>query len=91
MKECTRAAICALLAVDQEATDDERRMVTDALAGRKISRPYTYEEAAELLGCHRNTVRKLVEQGRLRTISGTGGRLRILAWSVEDYITGRSK
>ena len=88
MKECTRAAICALLAVDQEATEDERRMVTDALAGRKISRPYTYEETAELLGCHRNTVRRLVEGGKLRTIPGSGGRLRLLAGSVEDYMKG---
>lgn len=90
MKECTRLAICALLSVDTEATEDERRMVTDALAGRKISRPLEYNEVAEMIGCHRNTVRKLVENGRLKTIPGSGGRRRILAWSVEDYVTGRS-
>ena len=90
MKQCTRDAICALLAVDQEATDDERRMVADALAGRKISRPLEYNEVAKLIGCHRNTVRKLVERGTLKTTPSSSGRLRILAWSVEDYITGRS-
>lgn len=91
MKECTRLAICALLAVDTEATEDERRMVTDALAGRKVSRPLTYAEAAEMLGCHRNTIPRLVASGRLKVVYGAGGRPRVLAWSAEDYATGRVK
>jgi len=88
VKECTRAAICALLAVDNEATEDERRMVTDALAGRKISRPLTYVEAATLLGVHRNTVAHMVEGGKLKAVYGVGGRPRVLAWSLEDYMKG---
>lgn len=91
IQACIKDAICALLAVDKTATDDDRRMVTDALAGRKISRPYTYSEVSELLGCHRNSVARLVERGILKTVPGPGGRLRVLAWSLEDYMNGRNQ
>lgn len=61
----TRAAITALLAVDDAATDEERTAVAAAASGQW--RALTIVEAARRLGCARPKVYKLIREGLLTT------------------------
>jgi excisionase family DNA binding protein len=61
----TKAAIAALLAVDESATDEERTAVVAAASGQW--RALTIVEAARRLGCARPKVYKLIREGLLAT------------------------
>lgn len=90
MKAATREAVLALVRGDGEATEEERAAVEAACAGVRIERPLSIREAAALIGCHRNTVAKLVVARRLATVVlGDGGR-RIVRSSLEEYMQGRT-
>jgi transposase len=65
----TRAAIAALLAVDEGATDDERNRVTVALAGKP--KLLTQTEAARRLGVSRRTVINMIKRGMLVQANGS--------------------
>lgn len=65
----TRAAIAALLAVDEGATDDERNRVTVALAGKP--KLLTQTEAARRLGVSRRTVINMMKRGMLVPANGS--------------------
>ena len=61
----TKAAIAALLAVDESATDEERTAVMAAASGQW--RALTIVEVARRLGCERPKVYKLIREGWLPT------------------------
>jgi len=61
----TKAAIAALLAVDESATDEERTAVMAAVSGQW--RALTIVEVARRLGCERPKVYKLIREGWLPT------------------------
>lgn len=61
----TQAAIAALLAVDESATDDERTAVVAAASGQW--RALTIVEVARRIGCERPKVYKMIREGQLCT------------------------
>lgn len=65
----TRAAIAALLAIDEGATDDERNRVTVALSGEP--KLLTQTEAARRLGVSRRTVINMIKRGMLAQVKGS--------------------
>ena len=60
-----RAAISALLAADESATDEERTAVAAAISGQW--RALTIKDAAKRLGCNRPKVYKMIRNGMLAT------------------------
>ncbi len=65
VSEHTKNAIAALLAVDANATEEERTAVVAAASGQW--RALTIVEAARRLGCARPKVYKLIREGLLAT------------------------
>lgn len=72
--DATRNAICALAAVDEGVTPAEREMLSGLLSGRRGRSVgiVKYAEAARRLGLSVPSVKRLVANGRLRSVS-TGG------------------
>lgn len=60
-----QAAIVALLATDENATDEERTAVAAATSGQW--RALTIKEAARRLGCQRPKLYRLIREGMLAT------------------------
>lgn len=84
----TKAAIAALLAVDESATDEERVAITAAISGKW--RALTIVEAARRLGCERPKVYKLIREGRLNTTpDGRVAELEISRFLSVGIQTGR--
>lgn len=70
-----KCAILALVNIDKGATDAERERVRIALTdARPRGRTIALNEAAEMLGVHRNTIHNWVASGRLVGVKGGGGR-----------------
>ena len=93
ISEQTRKAICALLAVDPEATQADRDRVAESLAGEPVDAvaTLTIAEACKRLNCSRTTIWRRVRAGRLTGISGEGeaGNIRwITRESVERLLAG---
>ena len=65
----TKAAIAALLAIDEGATEDERNRVTVALSGEP--KLLTQTEAARRLGVSRRTVINMIKRGMLVQANGS--------------------
>ena len=72
MQQMTRNAICALLASDGTVTEKQKADAMSALDGRDAAtiKPYTRKEAAEVLGCHPNSVSNYADAGIIRRIAG---------------------
>ena len=47
------------------------------------------DEAAKMIGVHKNTVRKLIGNGKLVPISSGSRVVRVTRGSVEDYLDGK--
>ena len=93
ISEHTRKAICALLAVDPEATREDCDRVAQALAGEPADTlaVLTIAEACKRLGCSRTTIWRRVNSGKLTGISGEGeaGNVRwITRESVDHFLAG---
>lgn len=93
MKETTRTALQALIAVDETIP---KKLGLKALAilggtdtGEELDRPISYREAAEMLNCPTRTLRDWVRRGVIRTIGkGLGSMTKISKKSVLAYLAG---
>ena len=85
----TRDAICALLAADKCATDEEREAVARSLRGESTEPDVvSIKEACRRLGKSRQTIYTLVRRGRLRPVRGAGKfNTGITAQSLTDFLT----
>ena len=94
ISEQTRKAICALLAIDERATPQERERVAEAMAGEPVDAvaTLTIAEACKRLGCSRTTIWRRVNSGKLTGIPGEG-EARNIRWvtreSVERLLMGK--
>lgn len=62
--------------------------LAEQLAKERYSRDaYTVQETAQRLGFSTDTVRKLIDEGRLHSVqSGPGGAIRVAAWSIRRFL-----
>ena len=73
--EHTIESIVALACLDKGATDAEKDELQGLLLGRRRTRAVVkYRDAAKRLGLSLPTVKRLVKDGRLKGIPGTGKR-----------------
>lgn len=83
----TRAAITALLAVDDTATDAERTAVAAAVSGQWAA--LTITEAAKRLGCKRPKLYKMLRMGLLHaTPDGRISELELARFMAETKSIG---
>ena len=89
----TVKGVCAMLAADPTATEEECSRVAAAMSGRAVT-VVKIAEVCRRLGRSRPTVWRLVKGGRLRGVPGTGGSGNIIGVtsdSLEGYLAGRAE
>lgn len=80
------------------ALSPEIQTAIDVAVARAIARRFpaaretflAIKEAAATLGCHRDTVRRLIHDGKLRSV-GSGKLLRVPQSAIDDYAVRNSK
>ena len=72
--ESTKNAICALVAIDSSVTPAERERLVEVLSGRagRMIGVVKYKDAAKRLNLSVPSIKKMVANGKLKTVS-TGG------------------
>lgn len=83
--EATRWAVCALLAADAEATEDERRRVALAMAGDYSA--YSVVAAAKRLGVTPPTLYAMIRAGKIERLADG----RISGMEIERYFANTGK
>jgi len=65
-------------------------MIAERVSPQK-RKPFTLAEAATAIGLSRQTIRNLIEAGKLAKVPGTGRRVLIPRLEVERYQAGQSR
>lgn len=88
ISETVKAAIVALLAADQTATEAEREAVAKALRGEPTGpQIYSIKETMGIIGRSRQTVYNLLKKGRIVGVRGSGDQYTgITSESLDKYL-----